>query len=338
LTAKVKSVTVILRHIENVFAISVLSLLHKLCDYTLVIMANRLRRSGLTQTFAIPSEEDIYDDETSNPPAFIEQSEQEYEPLGEDSYPDIDETLATFLNDSTNLTVDSLSTVPPSTPAPSTPITPAAISGALFLKRKRQSSTPHRGTGQKDKTVWKHSRQRLSYEPIRDDHGHEIFYCASNNCQWKGSSGNATAHLRKHAIFVGRYSATPSTVAKANSLQQGLQKMAVKKVEYDRDHTASILRNAAQKQQFRNALARYVTACSLSHKSVTSKEFRALILTVNPEADHVLLRSSSSLMSRIIRNFRTQQEEVIRYLHDDTISCFDISTDTWKTKHGHKHF
>jgi hypothetical protein len=181
-------------------------------------MANRLRRSGLTQTFAIPSEEDIYDDETSNPPAFIEQSEQEYEPLEEDSYPDIDETLAAFLNDSTNLTVDSLSTVPPSTPAPSTPITPAAVSGALFLKRKRQSSTPHRGTGQKDKTVWKHSRQRLSYEPIRDDHGHEIFYCASNNCQWKGSSGNATAHLRKHAIFVRRYSATPSTVAQANSL------------------------------------------------------------------------------------------------------------------------
>jgi hypothetical protein len=182
-------------------------------------MANRLRRSGLTQTFAIPSEEDIYDDETSNPPAFTEQSEQEYEPLEEDSYPNIDETLAAFLNDSTNLTVDSLSTVPLSTLVPSTLITPAAVSRALFLKRKRQSSTPHRGTGQKDKTVWKHSRQRLSYEPVRDDYGHEIFYCASNNCQWKGSSGNATVHLRKHTIFVGRYSATPSTVAQANSLQ-----------------------------------------------------------------------------------------------------------------------
>jgi hypothetical protein len=65
-------------------------------------MADRLRRSGLTQTFAVPSEEDIYDDGTSNPPAFIEQSEQEYEPPEEDSYPDIDETLAAFLNDSTN--------------------------------------------------------------------------------------------------------------------------------------------------------------------------------------------------------------------------------------------
>jgi hypothetical protein len=81
--------------------------------------------------------------------------------------------------------------------------------------------------------------------------------------------------------------------------------MAVKKVEYKHDHTISILRNAAQKQQFRNALARYVITCSLSHKSVISREFGALILTVDPEADHVLLRSSSSLVSRVIRNFRT---------------------------------
>jgi hypothetical protein len=87
--------------------------------------------------FADPFEEDIYDDETNNPPAFTEQSEQEYKPPEEDSYPDVDETLATFLNDNNNLTVDSLSTVPPSTPVPSTPITPATISGALFLKRKR---------------------------------------------------------------------------------------------------------------------------------------------------------------------------------------------------------
>jgi hypothetical protein len=110
-------------------------------------MANRLRRSGLTQTFAIPSKEDIYDNETNNPPTFTEQSEQEYEPPEEDSYPDVDETLATFLNDNTNLTVDSLSTAPPSTPTPSTLITPATVSGAMFLKRKRQSSTPYRGTG-----------------------------------------------------------------------------------------------------------------------------------------------------------------------------------------------
>jgi hypothetical protein len=82
--------------------------------------------------------------------------------------------------------------------------------------------------------------------------------------------------------------------------------MAVKKVEYEHNHITSILRNTAQKQQFRNTLARYVTVCSLSHKSVTSKEFKALILTVNPKADYVLLRSSSSLVSRIVRNFRTQ--------------------------------
>jgi hypothetical protein len=81
--------------------------------------------------------------------------------------------------------------------------------------------------------------------------------------------------------------------------------MAVKKVEYKHNHIISILRNTAQKQQFRNTLTRYITVCSLSYKSVTFKEFRALILTVNPEADYVSLRLSSSLVLFIIRNFRT---------------------------------
>ena len=114
--------------------------------------------------------------------------------------------------------------------------------------------------------------------------------------------------------------------------------MAVKHVESSHNQTATVLRNATQKQSCCNALARFVTACSISHKSVVSAEFKALIMTVNPEAEHVLLRSNSSLSLRIVRNFRTQQEEVIRYLCDDTISCFHISTDTWKTMHGHKHF
>ncbi|CAG5137353.1 uncharacterized protein ALTATR162_LOCUS72 [Alternaria atra] len=305
-------------------------------------MTNRPRRSGATQTFAVPDEDDIYD----NSPASIALLEEEFGPVEDTNSPsfsdnNIDETLAAFFYDADSnsnsiLTVESQSTAP-STPTPR-PNTPTTLTGTQFLKRKRQSSTPHRGAGQKDKTVWKHSRQRLPYEPTKDDHGHEIFYCAGDNCEWKGSSGNATAHLRKHAIFVGRYSATPSTIAQANSLQQGFHNMAAKKAEFKHDQTATVLRNAAQKQEFRNALARFVTACSLSHNSVVSKEFQELILTVNPEADHVLLGSSSSLVSRIVRNFRAQQEEVIRYLCDDTISCFHISTDTWKTMHGHKHF
>jgi hypothetical protein len=80
---------------------------------------------------------------------------------------------------------------------------------------------------------------RLPYEPIKDDHGHEIFYC--DNCEWKGSSGNATAHLRKYSIFVGRYSATPSTIAQANNLQQGLHNMAAKKAGFKNNESVTIL-------------------------------------------------------------------------------------------------
>jgi hypothetical protein len=80
--------------------------------------------------------------------------------------------------------------------------------------------------------------------------------------------------------------------------------MAVKHAKSRHDQTVTVLRNAVQKQSFRNALTRYVTACSISYHLVVSNEFRALILTVNPEAERVLLCSSSSLSSRIVRNFR----------------------------------
>ena len=177
-------------------------------------MANRPRRSGATQTFAVPDEDDIYD----NWPASITSLEEEFEPVEDTNSPsfpdnDINETLAAYSYDGNSNsnsipTVESQSTAPP-TPTPRT-ITSATLSGPQFLKRKRQSSTPHRGAGQKDKTVWKHSRQQLPHEPIKDDHGYEIFYC--NNCEWKGLLGNATAHLQKHSIFVRRYLATPSTI------------------------------------------------------------------------------------------------------------------------------
>jgi hypothetical protein len=239
-------------------------------------MTNRPQRSGLTQTFAIPHEDDIYEDASIAP---LDESGPTKD-TDSSGLHDISETLAAFLADTKTPTIDSQSTALPS---PSS-VTPATVTGAQFLKRKRDSNTPHRGLGQKDKTVWKHTRARLPYEAEKDDHGHQIFYCSGDNCNWKGPSSNASRHLRKHAIFVGRFSATPSTIAQAKNLQQGLHNMALKHAESGHDQTVVVLRSAARKQSFRNALARYVTACSISHKSVVSKEFKSLILAVNPEA------------------------------------------------------
>ncbi|KAF2628304.1 hypothetical protein BU25DRAFT_458144 [Macroventuria anomochaeta] len=197
-------------------------------------MANCPRRSHLTQTFVVPDEDDIYDDASIAP---LDET-RTAEDTDNTSLIDINETIATFL---TNADSQSQSTAP-LTPLP---VTPATETGAQFLKRKRGSSTPHRGLGQKDKSVWKHARARLPYEAERDDHGHQIFYCAEDNCNWKGPSSNAARHLRKHAIFVGRFSTTPSTIAQANSLQQGLQNMAMKHAESSHNQTVTVLRNAA---------------------------------------------------------------------------------------------
>jgi hypothetical protein len=177
-------------------------------------MADRPRRSGLTQTFAVPDEDDIYDDPSIAP---LEDAPGHTEETNASSLYNTNETITAFLNGSYSPTVESQLTTPP-TPTPGLFI-PTIATTPQFLKRKRQSSTPYRGVGQKDKALWKHLRARLPHEAEKDDHGHEIFYCTGDNCDWKGPLGNASRHLRKHAIFVGKYSATPSTIAQANSLQ-----------------------------------------------------------------------------------------------------------------------
>jgi hypothetical protein len=63
-------------------------------------MTNRLRRSGATQTFAVPDDDNIYNDS----PALIAQLEEEFKPvedINSPSFPDnnINETLAAFFYD-----------------------------------------------------------------------------------------------------------------------------------------------------------------------------------------------------------------------------------------------
>jgi hypothetical protein len=116
-------------------------------------MTNRPQRSGLTQTFAIPHEDDIYEDASIAP---LDESGPTKD-TDSSGLHDISETLAAFLADTKTPTIDSQSTAPPS---PSS-VTPATVTGAQFLKRKRDSNTPHRGLGQKDKTVWNTRLRRM---------------------------------------------------------------------------------------------------------------------------------------------------------------------------------
>jgi hypothetical protein len=163
-------------------------------------MADRPRLSGLTQTFAVPDEDDVYDDPSIAP---LEDAPGPAEDTDNSGLYNTNETIAAFFNGSYSPTVESQSTtIPTPTPGPVIPTIATIATTSQFFKRKRQSSTPHRGAGQKDKALWKYSRARLPYEIESDDHGHEMFYCTGDNCDWKGPSGNASRHLRKHAIFV----------------------------------------------------------------------------------------------------------------------------------------
>jgi hypothetical protein len=162
---------------------------------------------------------------------------------------------------------------------------------------------------------------------------HERQECTRMCMTWKSVS---ESHRKCSKALLGQTgktlfgNMTQSRIATrlTNNLQQGLHNMAIKHAGSSHNQTVTAFRNAAQKQSFRNALARFVTACSVLHKSVVSNKFKVLFMAVNSEAEHVLLCSISLLFSRIVWNFCTQQEEVIRYLCNHTISCSHISTDT----------
>jgi hypothetical protein len=113
--------------------------------------------------------------------------------------------------------------------------------------------------------------------------------------------------------------------------------MASKKETDNAVRAGIIIKNAVDKQQFRNAVTRFVITYSLSHLSVISEAFKDIILAANPEAKHALIKAAITLRPRIKRMFEEQQLIVVQWLAR-SLSCFHISTDTWKTSHGYKHF
>lgn len=219
-----------------------------------------------------------------------------------------------------------------SSTSPLTP-TPTYSNRVLTLKRKRESAKT--GRWQKDEQLWRYSRNRLPHEEERNDHGQKLFYCEF--CAWCNTSSNAASHLKTHGILVGRAILQPAEPQQNQSIEQGLQNMASKKATDDVLRARVIMKNAVDKHHFRNAVTRFVTSCSLSHLSVTSNAFKDMILAANPEAGHALINAATTLRPRIKRQFEEQQLVVVGWL-TRSLSCFHVSTDTWKARHGHKHF
>lgn len=229
---------------------------------------------------------------------------------------------------------------PPPTPALSqasslSPLasTPTPCNSVSSSKRKR--GVVKTGRWQKDVQMWKYSRNRLPHEEERNDHGQRLFYCEF--CTWCNTSSNAAAHLKTHGVLVGRAIVQPGERLQNQSIEQGLRNMVSKKETDDAVRARVVMKNAVDKQRFRNAVTRFVTTCSLSHLSVTSEAFKDMILAANPQAGHALINAATTLRPRIKRQFEEQQLVVIEWL-TRSLSCFHISTDTWKARHGHKHF
>jgi hypothetical protein len=99
-------------------------------------MANQPRQSGLTQTFTVPNEDDMYDDPSI---ALLEDALRPTEETNTSGLYNTDETITAFFNSSYSPTVESQSTTI-STPTPG-PVVPTIATTPQFLKRKCQRVT-----------------------------------------------------------------------------------------------------------------------------------------------------------------------------------------------------
>jgi hypothetical protein len=92
-------------------------------------MADRPRRSGLTQTFAVPDEDDIYDDPSIAP---LEDAPGPAEETDTSDLYNTEETITAFFNDSYSPTVESQSTTTP-TPTPGLVVPTVATTPRFFF-------------------------------------------------------------------------------------------------------------------------------------------------------------------------------------------------------------
>jgi hypothetical protein len=173
--------------------------------------------------------------------------------------------------------------------------------------------------------LWRYLRDRLLHEEERNDYRQKLFYCEF--CIWYNISSNVAGHLKTYGITAGRAIPRPTEPQQNQSIEQGLQNMACTKAIDDAVRASVIMRNAVDKQRFRNAVTRFVTSYSLSYLSVTSDTFKDMILVANPEAGYVMISAATTLRPRIKRQFEEQQLIVIEWL-SRSLSCFYISTDT----------
>lgn len=185
-----------------------------------------------------------------------------------------------------------------------------------------------KGPKRRVEELWKHSRAFLPHEEKQNRHGQEMFYCKYCNWRSRTNISNVRNHLKnQHGIMPTkddtlRQQATTQALANAFSRQeQRAQSQAD-------DKTRTILRNACNKANFRDAVARLVTSQSLAHNIVESKEFKSMCLTLNSQAAHVLIHSHTTIPRRIASNFQYQRTLVKDTLHR-ALSVIQLCTDSW---------
>jgi hypothetical protein len=139
---------------------------------------------------------------------------------------------------------------------------------------------------------------------------------------------NAAKHVKNHGVGIEPDAVLLARTARINTLKASFSNQERVNQSKTKAIARITLKNAVNKASYRVAVARFITACSISHRVVEHKEFKNMCLSLNWMAGHALMKSHSSIPRRIASNFEYQRDLVKSALHN-AVSCIQLCTDSW---------
>jgi hypothetical protein len=199
-----------------------------------------------------------------------------------------------------------------------------------YRKRTLDEDAPNQPTKKKKKKTayktWSHARKARTGEPLRDKHGHELWYCGYCNHK-SATTHRARQHLRKkHGITVIEDDGPVKKKAK-HTIEGIFGKQAAQ--QYGRDiEQEKHLKRAINQEAINEALTQLITVRNLSHHIVEWPELRALIHAVNYMADDVLPLAHSSI-KKIIEQAYFSHKALIKQRLQTSLTKIHFTVDMW---------
>lgn len=217
---------------------------------------------------------------------------------------------------------------------PSTPTTPSLNALSFLNSRPPKPDRAREDISLKQRKrraedVWDHFREPQEDEDKRGRHGQSLMYCKICDGRWSTAiTTNARGHLaKKHHIYI-EVAESKGRKSRQMALDLSLKNATQKQVERDNFDLREKLRGAIDRDAFYEAQIQLIARRRMAFNCVEWAEYQALLMSINPEVESLLVESHSSIPIHIERSFRKHHATVKRRLQNAR-SHVHYSMDLW---------